>query len=220
MVTAALLTGAGYYLTSLLGLALRLPGSTPSVLWPPNAVLTAALLLTPVEWWSFCLLAALPGHLLVQLPTGWPFPMIAVLFITNCTEAIVGASVARTLARSAYRRPPTDAELEVLLSVFDLGRENKLGYTGALGLMLKAVLVSPQFLYITPAEGAPAAKKIVPLDDYQLASRLSYLLWATMPDAELAALADAGTLHEPPVLRRQVKRLLLDPRSRAAVGGV
>jgi C4-dicarboxylate-specific signal transduction histidine kinase len=103
VVTAALLTGAGYYLASLLGLALRLPGSTPSVLWPPNAVLTAALLLTPVEWWSFCLLAALPGHLLVQLPTGWPFPMIAVLFITNCTEAIVGASVARTLARGPLR---------------------------------------------------------------------------------------------------------------------
>ncbi|HEY1108030.1 MAG TPA: DUF1592 domain-containing protein, partial [Opitutaceae bacterium] len=128
-------------------------------------------------------------------------------------------SVARSLARSAYRRPPTEAELEVLLTVFDLGQENELSYTAALGLMLKAVLVSPQFLYITPSGDAPAGQKIVPLDDHQLASRLSYLLWATMPDAELAALADSGKLREEPILRQQVKRLLLDPRSRALFDG-
>jgi hypothetical protein len=59
----------------------------------------------------------------------------------------------------------------------------------------------------------------VPLDDYQLASRLSYLLWATMPDAELAALADGGKLHEPAILREQVIRLLQDARSRALFDG-
>ncbi len=128
-------------------------------------------------------------------------------------------NIARSLARSAYRRPPSEAELDVLVGVFDLGRENKLTYSAALGLMLKAVLVSPQFLYITPASEVAAEKKIVPLDDHQLASRLSYLLWATMPDAELAALADAGKLHEPAVLREQVKRLLQDPRSRALFDG-
>ena len=61
--------------------------------------------------------------------------------------------------------------------------------------MLKAILVSPQFLFITPAAEAGSSSGIVPLDDYQLASRLSYLLWATMPDDELMALADKGTLH-------------------------
>ena len=127
--------------------------------------------------------------------------------------------VARSLARSAYRRPPSEAEVDVLVGVFDLGRENELSYPAALGLMLKAVLVSPQFLYITPAGEVPADRKIIPLDDHQLASRLSYLLWATMPDAELAALADAGMLHEPDTLRRQVKRLLEDPRSRALFDG-
>ncbi len=76
--------------------------------------------------------------------------------------------------------------------MFDLARENKLAYPAALRLMLKAVLVSPQFLFITPAMEAESGRTIVPLDDYQLASRLSYLLWATMPDAELSALADAG----------------------------
>jgi hypothetical protein len=127
--------------------------------------------------------------------------------------------VARTLARRAYRRPPTEAELDVLVRVFDLGRTNKLDHSASLRLMLKAVLVSPQFLFITPAKEADASQKILPLDDYQLASRLSYLLWATMPDAELSELADAGKLHEPAVLKTQVKRMLADPRSRALFDG-
>jgi hypothetical protein len=128
-------------------------------------------------------------------------------------------NVARSLARNAYRRPASDAELDVLMSVFDLAQQNKLAYPAALRLMLKAVLVSPQFLFITPAGEAEAGNAIVPLDDYQLASRLSYLLWATMPDAELSALADNGTLHEPEVLKAQVKRMLEDPRSRALFDG-
>ncbi len=127
--------------------------------------------------------------------------------------------VARSLARSAYRRPPSKEEVNTLVGVFDLGRANKLDYTASLRLMFKAVLVSPQFLFITPAKEAEADKKIVPLDDYQLASRLSYLLWATMPDAELSTLADQGKLHEPEVLKAQVERLLADPRSRALFDG-
>jgi hypothetical protein len=85
--------------------------------------------------------------------------------------------------------------------------------------MLKAVLVSPQFLFITPAKEAAPEQTVMPLDDHQLASRLSYLLWATMPDAELAALADAGKLRESSILKAQVKRLLADPRSRALFDG-
>jgi hypothetical protein len=128
--------------------------------------------------------------------------------------------------------------------VFDLGRANNLAYPEALGLMLKAVLVSPQFLFITPAQAwrsgrdvkveplsngktkiTPAdevpttGNSIFPLDDFQLASRLSYLLWATTPDAELSALADGGKLHEPAILQAQVKRLLSDARSRALFDG-
>ena len=128
-------------------------------------------------------------------------------------------NVARSIARKAYRRPPSEAEVNVLLAVFDLALENKLAHADALRLMLKAVLVSPQFLFITPAKEAESGRNIVPLDDHQLASRLSYLLWATMPDAELSALADAGTLHEPAILKAQARRLLADPRSRALFDG-
>ncbi len=127
--------------------------------------------------------------------------------------------VARPLARDAYRRPPSDAELDVLVDVYDLARDNELNHSAALGLMLKAVLVSPQFLFITPAGEPDSKEKIVLLDDHQLASRLSYLLWSAPPDAQLAALADQGKLHKPDVLKTQVKRLLKDARSRALFDG-
>lgn len=127
--------------------------------------------------------------------------------------------VARGLARNGYRRPPTEAELDVLVDVFDLARENKQNYTQSLSLMWKAVLVSPQFLFITPGKEVDSKAPIVPLDDYQLASRLSYLLWSAPPDAELSALADNGELHKPEVLRSQVERLLADDRSRALFDG-
>ena len=139
------------------------------------------------------------------------------------TERVVARSVARSLARKAYRRPPAEAEVDVLMSTFDLGRQNNLPYSKALHLMLKAALVSPQFLFITPARGSEARvtspQGIIPLDDYQLASRLSYLLWSTMPDDELLSLAEAGRLHEPAVLKAQAKRLLDDRRSRALFDG-
>ncbi|MEM9365771.1 MAG: DUF1592 domain-containing protein [Planctomycetota bacterium] len=127
--------------------------------------------------------------------------------------------VARSLARNAFRRPPRESELDVLLGVFDLGRENQLSYTDSLALMWKAILVSPQFLFITPAAEVQSDDTIVRLDDHQLASRLSYLLWSAPPDTELSELADRGELHEPEILRAQVARMLDHPRSRALFDG-
>lgn len=131
----------------------------------------------------------------------------------------IARQVARSLARDAYRRPPTEAELDVLVDVFDLGRGTGLDYSASLGLMLKAVLVSPQFLFIAPAGEAQPNEPIVQLDDHHLAARLSYLLWSAPPDAELSALADKGELHKPATLRAQTKRLLLHPRARALFDG-
>jgi mono/diheme cytochrome c family protein len=123
------------------------------------------------------------------------------------------------LARRAYRRPATGAEVEVLAGVFDLAAGAGRSYSEAMRLVLKAVLVSPQFLFITPADGAEPGVKEAALDDHQLASRISYLLWATMPDPELSALADAGRLRDRGVLLAQVRRLLADGRSRALFDG-
>tara|TARA_B100000686_G_scaffold40956_1_gene42273 strand:+ start:223 stop:2139 length:1917 start_codon:yes stop_codon:yes gene_type:complete len=131
----------------------------------------------------------------------------------------VAREVAQSLARDAYRRPPTEAELDILVDIYGLARNNDLNHTAALGLMLKAVLVSPQFLFITPAGDPESKESIVLLDDYQLASRLSYFLCSAPPDAELSALANKGELHKPEILRSQVERLLKDARSRALFDG-
>src|SRR5688572_678162 len=81
----------GYYLSSLVGFQLRFPPATTSILWPPNAFLTAALLLTAHRRWPVVLLSALPVHLFIQLQTDFPLPMILALFLTNCGEALLAA---------------------------------------------------------------------------------------------------------------------------------
>ena len=93
----------GYYFGALVGLELRLPPATPSVVWPPNATLTAALLLTRRDRWWIVLAAALPAHLAVQLQTDWPRTLIAALFFTNCFEALIAAVGFRLLSDGVPR---------------------------------------------------------------------------------------------------------------------
>jgi two-component system, LuxR family, sensor kinase FixL len=99
----AIATCAGYYLGSLLGLELRLPPATTSVLWPPNAVLTAMLILTRPRRWALVLLPVLPLHILIQHGTGWPLPLIISLFFTNCLEALLAAGGMRLLSETPWR---------------------------------------------------------------------------------------------------------------------
>ncbi|TWT71404.1 DUF1592 domain-containing protein [Crateriforma conspicua] len=152
-------------------------------------------------------------------PTNWHREWIGKLPSDDSDVRATVGKIAGSLAKNVYRRPASDDEVAVLLDVFELGRGKGLSEIASLRLMLKAMLVSPQFLFITPAEGTAAPAGIVPLDDHQIASRLSYLLWATMPDAELMALADSKRLHDPPTLKAQVNRMLNDPRSRALFDG-
>jgi signal transduction histidine kinase len=95
---SALLAAAvsvSYYLGAQVGFVLRFPPATTSVIWPPNALLTAALLLTaPSRWW-LCIAAALPAHLLVEAQAGFPPTFMAALFLTNCLEALVAAGAVR-----------------------------------------------------------------------------------------------------------------------------
>ena len=87
----AVLVGVAYYLGAKAGLVLRFPTSTPSVIWPPNAILTATLLMAaPGRWWIY-LFAALPAHLAAELPAGWPMSLVLGLFVTNCSEALIAA---------------------------------------------------------------------------------------------------------------------------------
>jgi signal transduction histidine kinase len=100
---AALLVGAGYYVGAKIGFALTFQPHPVSTLWPPNSILFATLLLTPRRMWWFYLLAAFPAHLLVQMNADIPTTMILCWFVSNCSEALIGASVLRYLTGSEVR---------------------------------------------------------------------------------------------------------------------
>ena len=125
-----------------------------------------------------------------------------------CVERILS-----NLAHHAYRRPATKSEVAQLVSVFD--RARTAGYPPAQSLQfaVTAMLVSPQFLFRIehdPKPGVTAAHH-----DVELASRLSYFLWSSMPDDELLRLGETNELHQPAVLDAQVKRMIADPKSAA-----
>jgi hypothetical protein len=126
----------------------------------------------------------------------------------TCAHRILAA-----LAPRAYRRPVTAADLAPLNRVYTvaIGR----GYTPAEGLKfaIAAMLLSPNFLF--RAEKDPPAGVIARVSDVELASRLSYFLWSSMPDDELLEVAEANRLHEPAVLSAQVKRMLADQKAGA-----
>jgi cytochrome c5 len=135
-------------------------------------------------------------------------------------EASCATSILSTLARRAYRRAVTDADLAVLLAFYNEGRANGTFDTG-IELALQRILVSPSFLFRTEFDPEGFAPPSLPnagtyrISDVALASRLSFFLWSSIPDDELLGLAIKGTLHEPAVLERQTRRMLADARSQA-----
>ncbi|MDR0779894.1 MAG: DUF1592 domain-containing protein, partial [Pseudomonadales bacterium] len=130
-----------------------------------------------------------------------------------CARRIIG-----TLARQAYRRPVSDADLAPLLSFYEIGRRDGGSFEDGIEVALRRLLVDPQFLVRAEAEPAQVAQgESYAISDLELASRLSFFLWSSLPDEELLSLAEAGTLNTPPVLEAQVRRLLADPRADALV---
>lgn len=120
-------------------------------------------------------------------------------------------------ARRAYRGQLTSADVNRLLTLFDRAAEQKKSYGDAVRVMLKAVLVSPKFLYRIERD-APDAQpgQVLPVNDHELATRLSYFLWSSMPDDELLALADEGKLtRDSATLEAQVRRMLADDRAQS-----
>ena len=120
-------------------------------------------------------------------------------------------------AERAYRRPLTAAERDDVLTFYRELRKSGLGHEDAIRDVVASVLVSPYVAYRVDTVRTAAASRIgdhavAPLNDYSLASRLSYFLWSGMPDQELLAHAAAGDLHRPDVLRAQVRRMLHDDR--------
>ena len=134
-------------------------------------------------------------------------------------------TILERFATRAYRRPATPAETVRLMSFVDLAFRNGDSFERGIQLAVQAVLVSPHFLFRVEldsrprATGQPARPSAggEPIGEYELASRLSYFLWSTMPDEELFRQAAEGKLHSPEILAGQVRRMLLDPKSRALV---
>jgi cytochrome c553 len=122
------------------------------------------------------------------------------------------ALVSRFLTR-AYRRPALQADTDRFYAIYLRAAERGDPYEEAVKMALKAVLVSPRFLF--RVEDRNANLKTEPVGQFDMASRLSYFLWSTMPDEELLSLAAKGQLQDAAVLRQQVDRMLDDPRSRA-----
>lgn len=116
------------------------------------------------------------------------------------------------LATRAFRRPAAADEVERLVKLFDVGEKHEPDFERAMALPLRALLVSPHFLL--RAEGT-AGEGVQPLTDWELATRLSYFLWSSMPDDELFELARRGVLKDPAVLEAQALRLLKDSRASA-----
>ncbi|MGH9656920.1 MAG: DUF1592 domain-containing protein, partial [Bryobacteraceae bacterium] len=123
-----------------------------------------------------------------------------------CAKKIVAS-----LARRAYRRPVADADLAPLMKLFASGRSSGGSFDAGIETAVRAVLVSPGFLFRIERGGAG----VHPVTDLELASRLSFFLWSSLPDGELLGLAESGKLR--PVLDQQVRRMLADPKSRALV---
>lgn len=125
-----------------------------------------------------------------------------------CAERIL-----TQLAHHGYRRPPTHAEVASLMHFYQLARQQGQGADQGIQLAIQSLLVSPEFLFRIERE--PAKGAIRRISDHDLASRLSYFLWSSMPDDHLLALADAGKLHNPEILDAEVTRMLADPKSSA-----
>ena len=141
------------------------------------------------------------------------------IFICRPSAALPEAACARkilsTLARRAYRRPVTAADLVPLMKLYDEGRSGA-DFDHGIEAAIERVLVSPDFLFMRETDPKGSVPDSVHrISDTELATRLSFFLWSSIPDETLLSVAERGQLHQPAVLKQQVKRMLADPKASA-----
>jgi mono/diheme cytochrome c family protein len=140
---------------------------------------------------------------------------------TRCARRIATA-----LARRAYRGVATNKDIEVLLTFFEEGRKESGSFDGGVEHLVRRALVDPAFLFRVESEPQPASSSTAPIgtsgqpspavyriNDFDLASRLSFFVWSSVPDDRLLDLAAQGRLRDPAVLEREARRMIADPRS-------
>src|SRR5690606_18508780 len=133
---------------------------------------------------------------------------------TAAEELPCAKQILTELARRAFRRPVTDADLEPLLAFYRAGRKAG-GFETGIQQGLMAILSSTKFLYRVESEPGSDLEPgdVYPIDDIELASRLAFFLWSSGPDDELLELAEQGALGDPQIYAAQIERMLADPRS-------
>ena len=133
-------------------------------------------------------------------------------------EPACARTILTTLTHRAFRRPATSADVEPLYAFYERARRGGGDFDSGIQSALEAMLVSPEFLFRIEQESESAAAGAPHrISDVELASRLSFFLWSSIPDEELLGVAERGGLNEPSTLERQVQRMLDDPRADALV---
>ena len=137
--------------------------------------------------------------------------------VTARAEEPCARRILATLSRRAFRRPITDSDIQPLMAFYHAGRRAG-DFDRGIEKALRAILVSPDFLFRIERD-PPGLEPgtVYRISDFELASRLSFFLWSSIPDDELLTLAEQRRLHLPAILHRQVRRMLADPRSQALV---
>lgn len=133
------------------------------------------------------------------------------------TEEQAARQIVERFAGRAFRRPARPEEVDPLLSLYRMARGEGDRFEDGVRLALTAALVSPHFLYRIELDPPSAGAKPYAISDHELATRLSYFLWSSMPDSELFSLAEAKRLREPGVIESQVKRMLAVPKAEAFI---
>jgi len=140
----------------------------------------------------------------------------SLLFVTpdaSVTPEVASTKVIQRLASRAFRRPATTEEVARLCSLAQTVRSDGGSFEESMQIALQAILVSPHFVFKVEKPGAPdASGKRPPVTPYELATRISYFLWSSMPDDELLLMAHKGTLRDPTALRTKVAKMMKDPR--------
>jgi hypothetical protein len=133
-------------------------------------------------------------------------------------EAPCARQIMSTLVRRAFRRAPTDTDSESLLGFYQQERDKTGNFEAGIEMALRRILADPEFVFrFEPTPAGVAEGKPYQIRDTELASRLSFFLWSSIPDDELLTLGIEGKLHEPAVLEKQTRRMLADPKARALV---
>ena len=136
---------------------------------------------------------------------------------TSREDEACAQKILTSLARRAYRRPLTVRETQMLVGIYKSVRGDGEDFEGGIRAGISRILVGPEFLYRVERNPAGGPNAVGRISDLEMATRLSFFIWSSIPDDELLTAAEQGTLKDPVVLERQVRRMLADPKAESLI---